>query len=287
MSIKRLLNEYLQHLEIEKNRSQATIRNYSHYIERFLDFSKISTPTQIRPEIVRQYRLELNRLQMQKITQNYYLIALRGFLRYLARRDIKTLAPEKIELGKTSEREIEFLDSDELERLLEAPKNLRDKAILEILFSTGLRVSELCSLNRDSINLEQREFSIRGKGGKIRPVFLSDTAKEAVENYLKKRTDVESALFISKTTSRLTARSIQRIVKKNAIKAGIIGKKVSPHTIRHSFATDLLRANADIRSVQALLGHSSITTTQIYTHITDQHLKEVHQAFHGRMRRKR
>lgn len=287
MSIKRLLNEYLEYLEIEKNHSLATISNYDHYLRRFLNFTKIKSPIQIKTEAVRQYRLELNRLGIGKATQNYHLIALRGFLRYLAKRDIKSLAAEKIELAKTSQRQVEFLEADELERFLEAPKNLRDKAILETFFSTGLRVSELCSLNRDSINLERGEFSVRGKGGKIRPVFLSDSAKGTLMAYLKKRTDPEPALFVNQqTSSRLTARSIQRIVKKYAIKAGIVGKRVSPHTIRHSFATDLLRANADLRAVQALLGHSSITTTQIYTHVTDPHLKEVHRAFHGRTRRR-
>ena len=305
-----LLKDYLDHLEIEKNRSIKTRVNYERYLKRFLEFSKISKPEQISQDLVRQYRLWLNRQPalpaealakagsktLKKNTQNYYLIALRNFLKYLAKRDIKTLSADKIELGKQSERQVIFLENNEVERLLSAPddpsfKALRDKAILELLFSTGLRVSELCALNRDSINFRSGEFAVRGKGDKIRLVFLSETAKEALKNYLGKRGDVEPALFIRNIKNfnkadnlRLTPRSIERLVKYYAAKAGLT-KKITPHSIRHSFATDLLMNGADIRSVQALLGHSNITTTQIYTHITDKQLREVHQAFHGKRRK--
>lgn len=295
MDINRLLKDYLDYLEIEKNRSMKTRVNYERYLKRFLEFSRISKPEQISQGLVRQYRLWLNRQSLQKNTQNYYLIALRNFLKYLAKRDIKTLSADKIELGKQSERQVIFLENNELERLLAAPagasfKSLRDQAILELLFSTGLRVSELCALNRDSINFRSGEFAVRGKGDKVRLVFLSETAKTALKNYLEKRQDVDEALFIRNTKNpsksdnlRLTSRSVERLIKHYAAKAGL-SKKVTPHTLRHSFATDLLMNGADIRSVQALLGHSNITTTQIYTHITDKQLREVHQMFHGKRR---
>ncbi len=305
-NISELLKDYLDYLEIEKNRSIKTRVNYERYLKRFLEFSKVSKPDQISQDLVREYRLWLNRQSLKKNTQNYYLIALRNFLKYLAKRDIKTLSADKIELGKQSERQVSFLEGNEIERLLAAPgsnsfKELRDKAILEILFSTGLRVSELCNLNRDSLNLKSGEFAVRGKGDKVRLVFLSDTAKEAIKSYLEKRSDVDPALFIrcKKNFSaqggsayggnkaddlRLTSRSIERLMKYYAAKAGL-SKRVSPHTIRHSFATDLLMNGADIRSVQELLGHSNITTTQIYTHVTDKQLREVHQAFHGKQRK--
>ena len=309
--IKNLKTEFLEYLEIEKNRSQLTIRNYDHYLDRFLDWAMIKNPEDITGELVRKFRLYLNRYKdgkgknLKKATQDYYIIALRGFLKYLAKQDIKTLASEKVELGNTQEREVEFLEADEIKRLLESVGNknvcsLRDRAILELLFSTGLRVSEIANLNKENINLKSGEFSVRGKGGKIRLVFISDSAKDALLNYISKRKDLDPALFIhfkkgsggrgNKDTNdknkfdlslRLTPRSIQRIVKKYAIKAGIV-KKVTPHTLRHSFATDLLMNGADIRSVQSMLGHSSITTTQIYTHITDKHLKDIHKKFHGR-----
>ena len=296
MDIEILLKDYLDHLEIEKNRSIKTRINYERYLRRFLEYSKISKPSQISQDLVRQYRLHLNRANIKKNTQNYYLIALRNFLKYLAKRDIETLSADKIELGKQSERQVVFLEENELERLLGAPgqtsfKALRDRAILELLFSTGLRVSELCALNRDSINLKSGEFPVRGKGDKVRLVFVSDTAKVALKNYLDKREDVDEALFIRQVKNfnkindlRLTPRSVERLVKHYAAKAGIT-KKVSPHSIRHSFATDLLMNGADIRSVQALLGHSNIATTQIYTHITDKQLHEVHSAFHGKRRK--
>ncbi len=300
MDLKQLKTQFLEYLEIEKNRSPKTTENYHHYLHRFFDFAKISQPQQITEEIIRKFRLHLNRLtdqhglSLKKITQNYHIIALRAFLKYLAKREIKTVSAEKVELGKQEERQIDFLETSELERLLNSPEgqnlaNLRDKAILETLFSTGLRVAELCSLDRDKIDLKRGEVPVRGKGSKIRVVFFSDQAKKHLENYLKQRSDADPALFIrippkenfSKYENlRLTPRSIQRIVGKHAVKAGIVGKKVSPHTLRHGLATDLLQNGADIRSVQAILGHSSITTTQIYTHVTDSRLKEIHQKFH-------
>ena len=301
--VKNLKSEFLEYLEIEKDRSQLTIRNYDHYLCFFLNWSKLDHPEQITAEVVRKYRLYLNRYKndnekgLKKVTQDYYIIALRGFLKYLAKRDIKTLAGEKIELGKSHDREVEFLETEEVMRLIKSANgskisDLRDKAILELLFSTGLRVSEVSRLNRDNVNLKSGEFSVRGKGDKIRLVFISDSAKDAIINYLKRRKDVDPALFVNMKKSkkedcqnvsqmRLTPRSIQRIVKKYAIKAGIV-KKVTPHTLRHSFATDLLMNGADIRSVQSMLGHSSITTTQIYTHITNKHLKDIHTKFHSR-----
>ena len=278
------------------------MENYGRYLDRFLQFAKISSPAGITEDLIRQYRLYLNRLKdtkgnsLKKVTQNYHIIALRNFLKYLAKRDIKSVPAEKVELGKQEDREVTFLEADELERLLKSPEGdnldvLRDRAVLSALFSTGMRVSELCSLDRNKIDTTRGELSIRGKGSKIRVVFLSDEAKEDINKYLGKRSDVDEALFIripkSKTFSkdsnlRLTPRSIQRIVEKYATKAGIVGKNVSPHTLRHSYATDLLRNGADIRSVQSLLGHSSVTTTQIYTHVTDKQLREVHQRFHNK-----
>ncbi len=306
MDIRKLKNQYLEYLEIERDRSQKTIENYNHYLEKFLRWSKIKSAGDITEDLVRRYRLWLNRFldekekPLKKITQNYHIVALRSFLKYLAKRDIKTLPAEKIELGKTARREVEFLESEEIDRILEASsgadlKSLRDRAILEILYSSGLRVSELTSLNRDQVNLKTQEFSVRGKGGKTRVVFISDQAKSALERYLDKRSDVDPAVFArigikrleKKNKSdnlRLTPRSIQRIVKYYAAKAGIV-KDVHPHTLRHSFATDLIQNGADIRSVQEMLGHSSVTTTQIYTHVTNKQLKEVHKAFHGKRRK--
>lgn len=301
MTLSKLLIDFLEYLELERSRSQKTTENYHHYLKRFLEWSKISRPDQITNELIHSYRLHLNRLAdekgnlLKRSTQNYHLIAIRSFLKYLAKRDIKSLASEKIEIGKNPSNEIEFLDGGEVERLLEIASNedlktLRDRAILELLFSAGLRVSELISINRDQINLERQEFSVRGKGDKIRIVFISNTAKNAIEKYLGKRMDIDPALFIRFSnkkstevgkTKRLTSRSIQRIVKFYAAKAGIV-KDVHPHTLRHSFATDLLSNGADIRSVQTMLGHSSITTTQIYTHITNQQLKDIHKKFHGK-----
>jgi len=306
MNLARLKKEYLEYLEIEKNCSKKTIENYNHYLERFLKWTKINSASNITNELVRRYRLQLNRFvdkkgtPLKKVTQTYHIIALRNFLKYLAKRDIKTLAVEKIELGKPSERQIDFLEIEEIERIFEAAsgedlKSRRDRAILELLFSSGLRVSELVNLNRDQINLKTGEFSVRGKGSKIRVVFVSDRAKVALERYLKERTDVDPALFVrvgvrhlekkNKTDDlRITPRTVQRIVKYYATKAGIV-KDVHPHTLRHSFATDLIQNGADIRSVQEMLGHASVTTTQIYTHVTNKQLKEVYKAFHGKRRK--
>ncbi|MEI7621771.1 MAG: site-specific tyrosine recombinase/integron integrase [Candidatus Moraniibacteriota bacterium] len=302
-TINKLTTNFLEYLEVEKNRSQKTIENYHHYLQRFLLWAKINKPEQITPELVRNYRLFLNRFEdengkpLKKITQNYHLIGLRNFLKYLAKRDIKSMASEKIEIGKNPSHEIEFLDGEEVQRLLNCAadstlKSLRDRSILELLFSAGLRVSELTSLNREHLNLERQEFSVRGKGDKLRLVFVSDSAKRSLEKYLEKRIDLDPALFVhfsksktktdtDPTSRRLTPRSIQRIVKFYAAKAGLV-KQVHPHTLRHSFATDLLSNGADIRSVQTMLGHSSITTTQIYTHITNPQLKEIHKKFHGK-----
>ncbi len=307
-SLKQLVEEFLDYLEIERNCSLATKRNYSAYLERFLEFSKLKKAEDINLEVVRKYRLWLNRQENQrkesikKSTQNYYLIALRAFLKYLAKRDIKTLAPEKIELAKMPERQVTFLEGDDLERFLGAPLKtkepeiiqLRDKAILEMLFSTGLRVSELANLTKDQINLKKDEFTIRGKGSKLRLVFLSDDAKRWLTQYFNKRQDASLALFVrhdraakkSAEVRPLTPRSIQRLVQRYAKSVGIT-KRITPHVLRHSFATDLLTSGADIRSVQSLLGHASITTTQIYTHITNQQLKDVHKAFHAKKRGKK
>jgi site-specific recombinase XerD len=295
--------QFLEYVEIEKGRSVKTVENYDHYLSRFLDFSKIKTAKDITTESVREFRLWLNRQRssrdkrindtLKKKTQNYYLIALRAFLKYLTKRGVKSLAPEQIELAKVSERQLDLISDNELRRLINAPdgkdlKSLRDKAILELLFSTGLRVSELCSLPRD-IELNSSELSVRGKGGKVRLVFISDSAREAVKKYLLARKDMGDSMFIGVSTigkkaeqdEPITRRSVERIVKHYAIKAGI-SKKVTPHTIRHLFATDLLQNGADIRSVQALLGHASINTTQIYTHVTDKHLREIHEKFHNK-----
>jgi site-specific recombinase XerD len=301
MDMNTLKRQFLEHLEIEKGRSLKTIENYDHYLSRFISYTKITDPGKITDNMIREFRLWLNRQEGQKVpgqmqtmkkkTQNYYLIALRAFLKYMMKRDVVSLSPEKIELAKVSERSLDLLTSEELQRLLTAPngtdlKSLRDKTILYLLFSTGLRVSELCSLNRD-LDIRKDEFSIRGKGEKVRVVFLTDDAKVAVKKYVDARKDMDDAMFVqfgknglTRDTTRLTSRSIERILKYYAIKAGI-SRKVTPHVIRHSFATDLLQNGADLRSVQMLLGHANIATTQIYTHVTDKHLKEVHKKFHS------
>ncbi len=300
--LQKLKRQFLEYIEIEKGRALKTVENYDHYLSRFLEYSKITKPENISAEKIREFRLWLNRQStgnnkqsgktLSKKTQNYYMIALRAFLKYLAKNGIKSLAPEQIELAKVPERTLDLITPTELSRFLEAPqgddlKSLRDKAILELLFSTGLRVSELCSLTND-IDFDAGEFSIRGKGGKVRVVFISDTARSAVKKYLNARKDMNDALFVhigkeikEKEPQPLARRSIERIVKHYAIKAGI-SKKVTPHVVRHSFATDLLSNGADLRSVQVLLGHANIATTQIYTHVTDTHLKEIHKKFHGR-----
>lgn len=302
-TIRQTKSEYLEYLEIEKNRSVKTVENYGRYLDRYIQFTEATFGKELEDvteDGIRQYRLWLNRFKdpetgnpLKRITQNYHIIALRNFLKYLAKRQIKSVAAERIELGKQEDRQVTFLEPSELERLLDAPSGdglpaLRDRAMLAALFSTGMRVSELCSLNRDMVSVERGELSVRGKGGKVRPVFISDEAGKHLARWMKERSDMDPALFIRIPRNgafgkfddlRLTTRSVQRIVASHAVAAGIMGKKVSPHTLRHSFATDLLRNGADIRSVQAMLGHSSVTTTQIYTHVTDTQLREVHKKF--------
>lgn len=295
------LADFMDYMEVEKGRSLKTIENYSLYLNRFYEFAGDIKVGKIDLDMVSKWRKWLNRYrgddgrEVSKTTQNYHLIALRSFLKYLARRDVKALAPEKIELASSKRPQVSFLDADEVMALFDACDTsniigLRDRAILELLFSTGLRVSELVKLNIDSINLDKGEFSIRGKGQKDRPVYVSDSAKEAIHNYLKERKDNYEALFVQAskrkneedvTISRLTTRTIQRIVERYRTKAGIT-KHVTPHTLRHSFATDLLGNGADLRSVQSLLGHANIATTQIYTHVTDPQLKEIHKKFHSK-----
>lgn len=315
-SLKQLKTQFLEYIEIEKGRSVKTVENYDRYLARFLGYVKTDDPEKITDVSVREFRLWLNRQPtghnkkydetLSRKTQNYYLIALRAFLKYLARQEVKTLPAERIELAKVTERSLDLITPLELSRLLDAPKgndlrSLRDKAILEMLFSTGLRLSELCSLTRD-LDLNSDEISIRGKGGKVRVVFISETAKKCIREYLKQRNDMSDALFIPITSIKpkktkknsdskknkdneqfgsLDKRSVERVVKLYAIKAGI-SKKVTPHVLRHMFATDLLSNGADLRSVQVLLGHSNISTTQIYTHVTDKGLREIHKKFHNK-----
>lgn len=312
MNLEELINEFLEYCEIERGHSELTIRNYEHYLGRFLEFAQKEKHKDnikvgdVTAELVRKYRLYLNRLNtdqgenLEKITQNYHVIALRAFLKYLAKRDIPCLAAEKLELSGAGKKSFTFLEITEVEELLRAPEKnpnknqeitLRDKAILQTLFSTGLRVSELTALDIDNTNLERGEFMVRGKGDKERIVFLSDTAKDTISDYLKVRKDGNKPLFThvgglkdeeeEGEYMRLTPRSVQRIIKKYAKLAGIV-KDVTPHVMRHSFATDLLINGADLRSVQEMLGHSSITTTQIYTHVTNKQLREVHKAFHSK-----
>lgn len=310
-----LLIDFLEHLEIERNLSKLTIRNYRHYLERFLGFLTAQTPSptlkgpsgqailvsEITPESLRQFRLYLSRfdkdgMSLKRVTQNYHLIAIRSFLKYLTKRGIATVPPEMVELGKAESHSIKFLERGDVERLLAMPnisnpEGLRDKAILEVLFSTGLRVSELVGLNRDQINLERREFGVIGKGRRVRVVFLSDTAAQWLGRYIVSRVDGSKALFVrysGKKTDpddatgeslRLSPRSVQRAVEKYVQKAKL-PIKISPHGLRHSFATDLLSSGADLRAIQELLGHKNVSTTQIYTHITNPQLKEIHERFH-------
>ncbi|MNQ29031.1 Tyrosine recombinase XerC [compost metagenome] len=296
-----LLLDYIEHLEVEGGRSAKTAENYKLYLERFVEFTDDIAVEKITAEVVRKYRLWLNRYkndnegELATITQGYHLIALRGFLGYLSKRDIISLSPDRIELPKVARKQVTFLHFDEVSRLLEAislddETGLRDRAIIELLFSSGLRVSELVNLNRDHVNTKRREFMVRGKGRKDRPVFIGEAAALRVEDYLAARLDNLPPLFLSYSRNnissmtgdyrRLTARSIQRMVTKYARLAGIT-KHVSPHTMRHSFATDLLMNGADIRSVQSMLGHSNISTTQVYTHVTDEHLRDVYEKFHS------
>ncbi len=304
--------QFLEYIEIERGRAVKTIENYDRYLSRYFEQMKIKNVGDITEQNVREFRLWLNRQPgstqrsgnvgsgtMKRRTQNYYMIALRAFLKFLRKRDIDAISPEKIELAKLPERQLDLITSAELERLMRAPRDacaketdeykktayLRDSAILELLFSTGLRVSELCALN-SAMDLSRDELSVRGKGEKVRVVFLSSAAKEAVRHYLKARKDMEEALFVDGRPNkphRITPRDIQRHLKAYVARAGITNV-VTPHTLRHAFATDLLSNGADIRSVQQLLGHASINTTQIYTHITDSHLREIHKKFHGKNR---
>lgn len=296
-----LIVDFLEYLEIEQNRSQHTIRNYHLYLNRLVEFWGDEPINKLTADTIRKYRLWLNRIEtpdgstLSVSTRNYHLIALRHLLKYCAKIDIEAIAPAKIELASAVRKEVTFLNQEELKRLFEQPDiselgGLRDLAVLELLYSTGLRVSELTKLNKDHVNLKLGEFTIRGKRQKDRPVFITDSAKQILEKYLEKRTDNSPPLFIrlggtkrvdtSGDLMRLTPRSIQRIIQKYAVAAGIT-KHVSPHTLRHSFATNLLMNGADLRSVQSLLGHSNIATTQVYTHITDPHLKSVHKKFHS------
>ncbi len=290
--------KYLEYLTVEKNSAQKTIENYDRYLSIFLKWSKISKPSQITDNLVHNFRLYLSQRTDQNgdfigiKTRNYYIIALRNFLKFLAKNNIRSLAPERLELSKTKDRAIDFLELNEITELFQinqgnSLKNLRNQAILELLFASGLRVSELVSLDRNKINLRKQEFSVLGKGSKRRIVFISKEVAVLIEKYLNKRIDIDSALFIrhnrepnKESNLRLSPRSIQRIIQNSALKAGIV-KKVTPHVMRHSFATNLLQNGADIRSVQALLGHSSITTTQIYTHVTNKSLKEVYDKYHS------
>ncbi len=308
MDVNDLIGDFLEHLEVESGRSKKTIENYELYLVRFYELAEEILgksgvkPSEITQELLRKYRLKLNRYgsengsdDLKTITQAYHLIALRGFLKYLARRGIKSLDPSLVDLPHVIRKQVTFLHYDEVEDMLNeidtsTESGLRDRAIIELLYSGGLRVSELVGLNRDSINLERREFMVRGKGSKDRPIFISEACADRVRDYLDARTDSLPALFLNNSRNlqavdtsgnyrRMTARSVERIVEKYARLAGIT-KHVSPHTLRHSFATDLLMNGADLRSVQSMLGHADISTTQIYTHVTDAHLKEIHDKFH-------
>lgn len=299
-----LILDFIEHLEVEGGRSSKTAENYKLYLERFVEFTDDIQVEKISSEIVRKYRLWLNRyrnpkdIELKTITQAYHLIALRGFLKYLSKRDIQSLSPEKIELPKVIRKQVTFLSNQEIERMVNSipirddEMSLRDRAIIELLFSSGLRVSELVGLNRDNINTKRREFTVRGKGQKDRPIFISGHAATMIESYLKKRIDNLPPLFLSYSRNntvmhnrgdyrRLTPRSVQRLINKYARLAGIT-KNVTPHTMRHSFATDLLINGADLRSVQAMLGHSNISTTQVYTHVTDSHLREAYEKYHSK-----
>lgn len=305
MDLTALIEEFLEYLEIERNLSPLTIRDYRHYLEFFdkwqKENSQVLKPQDFTVDLVRKFRVYLahfnspnGNLPLKKVTQNYYVISLRSFLRYLVKKDLNVVAPEKIELPKVDSRSLKFLDRDQLERLLAAPDvtkdaGLRDRAMMEMLFSTGLRVSELCKLNIEQVNLERREFGIIGKGQRARVVFLSDRATLWLSQYLTKRTDSFKPLFIHYSGQkevengekmRLSTRSVQRVLEKYVRRARL-PVKATPHVLRHSFATDLLINGADLRSVQELLGHKNVATTQIYTHVTNAQLKDVHKAFHS------
>ncbi len=300
------VRRFLEHLEIEKNCSKLTVRNYEHYLNVLIDFLSLGN-SEVKPKLedltadkIRSFRLYLSRQkgtngEMKLVTQGYYVIAIRSFLKWLIKNDVQVMQPEKLDVPKTKDHSLKFLDSQQIDRLLNQPllsdKNgLRDKVILELLFSTGLRVSELVSLNRNQINLHTREFGVIGKGGRSRLVFISTTAAGYLDRYLKARSDQYKPLFIRTLKStdiisddekvRLTSRSIQRLVKRYVHQARL-PVEATPHTLRHSMATDLLRSGADLRSVQEILGHKNIATTQIYTHVTDARLREVHEKFHS------
>ncbi len=302
MQLHQAISQFLTHEKIGRQHSPRTLKNYTHYLQRFADFAGANLPlAKLTLETVHNFRVHLYDFcnpktgqQLSSKTQTYHLIALRALLRFCAKNDLDTLSPEKIDLPKSPAREVDFLTLAEIERIfavpnLEKPTGLRDRALLETLFATGLRVSEIASLDRRQLDFHTREFHVRGKGQKVRPVFLTPRAAEWLEKYLKMRTDNLAPLFINfaggKQASiednekrRLSPTSIQAIVRKCARHAGL-SKKVTPHTLRHSFATNLLHNGADMRAVQELLGHASITTTQVYTHVTSERLKEAHDKF--------
>ena len=294
-SLSELIKQFLEHLEIDRNVSQLTIRNYHHYLQRFLTFLEkrypgVVSPADIDQEVMRGYRLFLSRyadihgLTLKRVTQGYHIIALRSFLKYLTKREITSLPAESLDIPKGESRSLKFLERDQMERLLASPDNARDKAMIELLFSTGLRVSELVSLDRGQLNFERKEFGVIGKGRRTRVVFLSDNAIHWLQNYLETREDKDPALFIRTSGRkdaplRLTTRTVQRIVEKYA-KQTQLPVKITPHGIRHTFATDLLSAGADLRAIQEMLGHKTIATTQIYTHVTNPQLKKIHERFH-------
>jgi integrase/recombinase XerD len=305
-----LVRRFLEHLEIEKNCSKLTVRNYEHYLNVLIDFlsdngTKHPTVDNITADSVREFRLYLSRQkgtigEMKLVTQGYYVISLRSFLKWLIKNDYKVLQPEKLDVPKVKDHSLKFLDTQQVDRLLNQPllsekTGLRDKAILELLFSTGLRVSELVSLNVDQVNLRTREFGVIGKGGRSRVVFISKRSAEYLERYLRNRADKYRPLFIRTLNSkdiisddekvRLTCRSVQRLVKRYVQQAKL-PVAATPHTLRHSMATDLLRSGADLRSVQEILGHKNIATTQIYTHVTDARLREIHEKFHSGNKKK-
>jgi len=296
VGIEKAVKDYLDYLEIEKNRSPLTRRSYERCLKKFVSLSRAKSVDDITEARIREFRIKLaDASGIKKGTQAYHIIVLRNFLKYLIKRGVDVVSPDKIELPKVPQREIKVLEYADLERLLNAPKgsdlkSLRDRAILETFFSTGLRVSELCALDRFT-NIDRGEVTVRGKGEKLRTVFLSERAKKALKDYLGKRSDAEPYLFVSlsngktpKVFGRIIPRTIQRLVDHYAKEAGL-PQRVTPHQLRHQFATDLLMNGADLRSVQELLGHANITTTQIYTHVTNKELREVHVAFHGRRRK--
>lgn len=304
ISLDKLINRYLSNIEVEKNYSLYTVRNYKHYLSVFRNWFEKNYQQEyiqrLTSEIVRHYRLYLthyNDIQgrtLSKATQSYYIISLRAFLKYLSRKGIKSLSADNVDLPKAESRSLKFLSREQVERLLsmpdlQKPEGLRDRAILEVLFSTGLRVSEMAKLDRDKIDLKQREFGIIGKGRRPRVVFLTERSAGWLDRFIKSREDVNKPLWIrfsgkksdptsSSEKMRLTVRSIQRIVEKYRLMAGL-PIKVSPHVLRHSFATSLLQNGADLRSVQEMLGHKNVSTTQIYTHVTNPQLKQIHDKY--------